>query len=138
MSESYKPNHSISIDTDKQIIQFKRNRSEQRCNHRNVKIFKDESEIDCVDCGQKINPIHWILAHLSHINSASRKNRAYLAEWQVIESKLKGKNKFLCTHCHEVNTIDFKRLPSQSAVTRKLNVIESEKSDDYTIEEGKL
>lgn len=138
MSESYKSNHSISIDTDNQVIQFKRNRSEQRCNHRNVKIFEDELEIDCVDCGQKINPVLWILAHLSHINSASRKNRAFLAEWQVIEAKLENKNKFLCKKCHEVNTIDFKKLPSQAAVTRKLSVIEAEKSDEYTIEVGKL
>ncbi len=135
MSESYKNSMSIGIDTESQVIQFRKNPSEKRCNHRNVKIFEDESEIDCQDCGQKINPVHWILAHLKHINLASSKNNRHLAEWQAIEAKLNGKNKFLCIHCHEVNTIDFKRLPSQAAVTRKLNLIENERNEsDWTIE----
>ena len=92
-------------------------------------------QIECRDCGQKINPVHWILAHLRHINASSNRNNRLLAEWQAIEAKLDNKNKFMCTHCKEVNTIDFKRLPSQAAVTRKLHALEAERtSEDWTIE----
>ena len=135
MSESLKNSTSIEINTDDQVIKFKRNHAVKRCNHQNIRLFEDEVQIECRDCGQKINPVHWILAHLRHINASSNRNNRLLAEWQAIEAKLDNKNKFMCTHCKEVNTIDFKRLPSQAAVTRKLNVLEAERtSEDWTIE----
>lgn len=135
MSESYKNSTSIEINADDQVIKFKRNHAVKRCNHRNVKFFEDASEIHCVDCGEKVNPVSWIVEHIKFINQASHRNNRRLAEWQAIEAKLNGKNKFMCTHCKEVNTIDFKRLPSQAAVTRKLNVLEAERtSEDWTLE----
>lgn len=122
MSESYKNSTSIEINTDDQVIKFKRNHAVKRCNHRNIRLFEDEVQIECRDCGQKINPVHWILAHLRHINASSNRNNRLLAEWQAIEAKLDNKNKFI-------------RLPSQAAVTRKLNVLEAERtSEDWTIE----
>lgn len=135
MSESYKSSTTISLDTDNQIIQFKKNYSEKRCNHRQVKFFEDASEIHCVDCGEKLNPVLWIMEHIKFVNQASRRNNARLAEWQAIEKKLESKCNFMCTHCKEVNTIDFKRLPSKAAVTRNLKVIEEERNEqDWTIE----
>ena len=40
-----------------------------------------------------------------HVN---HRNNAILAEYREIEKKLSNKNKFMCTHCHEVNTINLR------------------------------
>ncbi len=78
------------------------------------------------DCKTKLNPVHWIVKYLRQLNHVTDRNNRMLAEVRVIQSKLEKKNKFMCTKCHEVNEIDFKKLPSQAAITRGMSLIEQE------------
>lgn len=75
---------------------------------------------------QKLNPVLWIAKYLDQLNQVTQRNNRMLAEVREIQAKLEKKNKFMCKHCHEVNTIDFKKLPSQAAVVRGMAVIDQE------------
>ena len=124
----------ITIDDEAKVIQFRREYEEKKCDHRSVTIHEDEDTITCNECNAKLNPIKWITLHLSRINNALESARERLAKAEVIEEKLQKKNSFMCKYCHEPNTIDFHRLPSATAVKRKMAVIDQENSDNYRVE----
>ena len=116
----------IQVDGDQQVIKFTRKREITECAHGHIQISKEDSEVLCIDCNTKLNPVLWIAKYLEQLNQVAQRNNRVLAEVREIQAKLEKKNKFMCKHCHEVNTIDFKKLPSQAAVTRGMTVIEQE------------
>lgn len=116
----------IQIDEVQQIIKFTPKRELRKCDHKHIQISEEESEILCIDCKTKLNPVDWIGKYLRQLNQVTDRNNRMLAEVRVIQAKLEKKNKFMCKRCHEVNEIDFKKLPSQAAVTRGMSVIEKE------------
>ncbi len=122
----FQEKHLIQIDEEQQVIKFIRKRELIECDHKHIQISEGESEVLCIDCNTKLNPVHWIATYLRQLNQVTDRNNRMLAEVRVIQSKLEKKNKFMCTRCHEVNEIDFKKLPSQAAITRGIAVIEQE------------
>ncbi|WP_353174118.1 hypothetical protein [Acinetobacter rudis] len=116
----------IAIDDDKQVIQFSRKIQKKECAHKHIQISEEDNEVLCTDCNTSLNPIWWIKTYLKHLNSTTTRNNRMLSEAQAIWVKLEKKNKFACKHCHEVNTIDFKKLPSQAAITRGITVLDQE------------
>ncbi|MGL2936381.1 hypothetical protein [Acinetobacter baumannii] len=117
---------TIQVDKDKQVIQFTRKREISECDHGHIQISEEDSEVLCTDCNTKLNPVLWIAKYLKDLNQVTQRNNRMLAEVRVIQAKLQNKNKFMCKHCHEVNEIDFKKLPSQAAVVRGMAVIDQE------------
>lgn len=117
---------TIQVDKDKQVIQFTRKREISECDHGHIQISEEDSEVLCTDCKTKLNPVLWIAKYLDQLNQVTQRNNRMLAEVREIQAKLEKKNKFMCKHCHEVNTIDFKKLPSQAAVVRGMAVIDQE------------
>ncbi|ELX04075.1 hypothetical protein [Acinetobacter baumannii] len=117
---------TIQVDKDKQVIQFTRKREISECDHGHIQISEEDSEVLCTDCNTKLNPVLWIAKYLDQLNQVTQRNNRMLAEVREIQAKLEKKNKFMCKHCHEVNTIDFKKLPSQAAVVRGMAVIDQE------------
>ena len=99
---SYKEDHTINIDTVENVIKFSRKSERGTCEHKNIQISAEEDEVLCTDCNVRLNPVWWIQKYLKHINS------------------------FMCKHCHEVNLIDFKKLPSKAAITRGMSVVEQD------------
>lgn len=124
----------IAIDDDAKVIQFRKEYQEKKCDHHSVTIREGEDTITCNQCDAVLNPIKWITLHLSRINNALESARERLAKAEVIEEKLQKKNSFMCKHCHEPNTIDFHRLPSATAVKRRMAVIDQDNSDNYQVE----
>lgn len=124
---NYKQVHEIEINESEKVIKFTKTRQKTECQHLAVAIFEDTQEIECKDCKASLNPIWWLCRHLDKINLANRLNNAMLAEYREIFKKLESKKNFACKSCHEVNTIDFKSLPSKAAVQRGMSVV----SDDY-------
>ncbi|MDX8161826.1 hypothetical protein [Acinetobacter pittii] len=116
----------IQIDEEQQVIKFTPKRELRKCDHKHIQISEEESEVLCIDCNAKLNPVKWIAKYLLQLNQVTNRNNRMLAEVRVIQAKLEKKNKFMCKFCHEVNDIDFKKLPSQAAVTRGMSVIEKE------------
>ena len=116
----------IQIEEKQQIIKFTRKRELIECDHKNIQVSEVESEVRCIDCNTKLNPVLWIAKYLRQLNQVTDRNNRMLAEVRVIQSKLEKKNKFMCKSCHEFNEIDFKKLPSQAAITRGMSVIDQE------------
>lgn len=118
--------HTISIDNEENVIKFTRKVESNTCEHNHIQISAEENEVLCTDCNVRLNPIWWIQKHLKHMNQVSRRNNRVLAEYREIYKKLEKKNSFMCKHCLEVNLIDFKKLPSQAAITRGIAVVEQD------------
>lgn len=123
---NYEETHIIRIDDDRKIIKFERNVKRSECNHGNIRISEQDSEVLCLDCNMKLDPVHFIATHLKQLNQCNERNNSMLSEAKEIWKKLDKKNKFMCQNCHEVNTIDFRKLPSQAAITRGIAVIDEE------------
>lgn len=124
----------VTIDDDAKVIQFSKKHELKECHHKRVTILESSNTVVCDDCNAQLDPIHWFVDYLSRINSANNAVHERLAKAQVIEEKLQKKSTFMCKKCHEVNTIDFHRLPSAAAVKRRMAVIEQEDSDNYRVE----
>ena len=123
---SYKEDHTINIDTVENVIKFSRKSERGTCEHKNIQISAEEDEVLCTDCNVRLNPVWWIQKHLKHLNRATERNNSVLSEAREIYKKLEKKNSFMCKHCHEVNLIDFKKLPSKEAITRGISVVEQD------------
>ncbi|WP_394651383.1 hypothetical protein [uncultured Acinetobacter sp.] len=129
----YEEKHTISVNDQDQLIKFERKYDRPVCHHKNIQISEQDSEVLCTDCNTKLNPVHWIAKHLKQLNQVTARNNRMLSEAREIQNKLEKKNKFMCKHCHEVNVIDFKKLPSQAAVERGMEVITTE-FDGFAVE----
>ena len=123
---SYKEDRTINIDTVENVIKFSRKSERGTCEHKNIRISAEENEVLCTDCNVRLNPVWWIEKHLNYLNRATQRNNSVLAEAREIYKKLEKKNSFMCKHCHEVNLIDFKKLPSKAAITRGISVVEQD------------
>ena len=123
---SYKEDHTISINTQENVIKFSRKFGRSTCEHKNIQISAEEDEVLCTDCNVRLNPVWWIQKHLNHLNRAAQRNNSVLSEAREIYKKLEKKNSFMCKHCHEVNLIDFKKRPSKAAITRGMSVVEQD------------
>lgn len=86
----------IQIDEEQQIIKFTRKRELIECDHKNIQVSEVESEVRCIDCNTKLNPVLWIAKYLRQLNQVTERNNRMLAEVRVIKSKLEKKNKFMC------------------------------------------
>lgn len=120
----HKEDQMISINTEENVIKFSRKFERNACDHKNIQISAEENEVLCTDCNVRLNPVWWIEKHLKYLNQAAERNNRVLSEAREIYKKLEKKNSFMCKHCHEVNLIDFKKLPSQAAITRGMSVVE--------------
>ena len=109
----FQDKHVIHVDEQNQVIKFTRRNEIVECDHGRIQISKEDNEILCMDCKTKLNPVLWIAKYLDQLNQVTQRNNRMLAEVREIQAKLEKKNKFMCKHCHEVNTIDFKKLHKQ-------------------------
>lgn len=123
----------IEINENDKVIKFSKKTQKKECNHSRVVIYTDANEIECKDCKAKLNPIWWISNKLERLNAVNARNNAMLSEYREIFKKLDAKRNFMCKHCHEVNEIDFKRLPSKAAVQRGMAVVDND-YDGWSIE----
>ena len=123
---NYKQVHEIEINEDEKVIKFTKTHRKTECEHSRVIISTELNEIECKDCQAKINPVWWISNKLERLNAVNDRNNAILSEYREIFKKLDSKRNFMCKKCHEVNEIDFKKLPSKAAVQRGISVVESD------------
>ena len=122
--KQYAKNHTITFEDN--VVKFEALTQEVKCEHLQVVISQEDSEIVCKDCNTKLNPVHWIGKHLERLNSISRRNNRMLAEYREIVKRLEKKSSFMCKSCHEVNKIDFTSLPSKAAVERGMSVVDAD------------
>lgn len=128
-------NTEVNVDDDKKVIWFKKVIKKPECEHPSISMSEDQLDLICKSCGARVNPIWWLKRYITRINTALDRDKKITSEAREIWKKLDNKCKFMCKYCHEVNTIDFKRLPSQAAITRGLKVIDDDYSDGYRVEE---
>ena len=123
---TFKESHTIDINDSENVITFTRKIERNTCEHKHIEISAEDNEVLCTDCNVRLNPIWWIQKYLKHLNQVNQRNNRVLAEYREIYKKLENKSKFMCKHCHEVNTIEFSKLPSKAAVIRGISVVEQD------------
>lgn len=109
-----------------ELVSFEKRPAYDDCKHRRTIIDSKLLEIECKDCGAKLNPVQWLIDWLPHINQQLKNNREKHAKALVIWEKLEQKSRFACKKCHEVNTIEFGKLAIKAAVERKMQLLEQE------------
>lgn len=122
----YPETSTINIKDDEKVIKFERKIQHFECKHNHIQVSEMDSEVLCLDCNTKLNPIWWISKYLEELNQVTERNTRILSEAREITKKLEKKSKFMCKHCLEVNTIDFHKLPSKAAIERGISVINEE------------
>lgn len=123
---NYQDNNTVEIDENDSVIRFSKKTDQRKCKHNRIEYSLEESEVLCLDCNTKLNPIWWIDKHIWYLNQVNQRNNRILAEYREIDKKLKKKCSYLCTKCHEVNNIDFTSLPSKAAVVRGMAVVDED------------
>ena len=118
----------IQIDDENKVIRFSEKRhlytDPKPCQHRTVRLDEEYMLVTCSECKKELNPIFWIKSILKQLEQANTRNNERLAEAQAIWAKLERKCSFMCKSCHEVNKIDFHRLPSKKAITENSRLLE--------------
>ena len=76
----------IQIDEEQQIIKFTRKRELIECDHKNIQVSEVESEVRCIDCNTKLNPVLWIAKYLRQLNQVTERNNRMLAEVRLSQS----------------------------------------------------
>lgn len=94
-------------DKRKYVSLEKYRRGPNECQHRIAIVDEEKAEIECSECGEKLDPIKY-LAKL-----ADREGRMYAAMVQLRRDyeKVKEKTRCKCQHCGQMTRID-KTMPS--------------------------
>ncbi len=75
------------------------------CNHRNILVDERLMTLECADCGEELNPIHYI-ASLARRECTAKYNVTALVERiEKLDKKLKDKNRCKCEHCGKLTKI---------------------------------
>ena len=94
------------------IVSFKEAKSRYDmtgCKHLNIIIDEQLSQIECADCGAKLNPI-------AYLTTLAREEKSY--KYQVVElgkalkkvkKELETRTRTKCQHCGKMTNINIKR-----------------------------
>lgn len=78
---------------------------EGECRHINIQVSEDLDEVDCRDCGRKLNPI-WVLRRMAQQETKwSRRRAELLALSEAVDKRVRCK----CEHCGEMTRIPVRK-----------------------------
>ncbi len=76
-----------------------------RCQHKRVQIDEALSEVECRDCGAKLNPVH-VLVRMAREESVWAMR---LAELTKLREQLDKKQRTKCLHCGQMTPVRIPR-----------------------------
>lgn len=71
------------------------------CYHRQFIVDDKKAEVECADCGEKLNPI-WVLAYLCNRESQWKESRR---RYQEEMKRLDERSRTKCEHCEKMTRI---------------------------------
>lgn len=72
-----------------------------KCQHKRVQIDEIESEVECKDCGKRLNPIA-VLVRLAREES---RLKIRIEQFKELNSKIDAKTRTKCGHCGKMTTV---------------------------------
>ena len=74
-----------------------------RCDHMNMLVDESLDRIECLDCGEKLNPIH-VLTRFAKEETRLKHRREAL---EKSHAKLDAKKKTKCRHCGSMTPVNY-------------------------------
>ena len=111
----YKQRKDIIEENDKQLrvlfgdgsrISFeskRQNYDPDKCQHNKVYIDEDEAFLTCRDCGEPLNPIHWLYRLHTQENLLDYR----IDSLRELAKKLENKTRTKCQHCGKMTNINY-------------------------------
>lgn len=114
----YPSSESAVIDVEKNIVEFT-GVHRSKCKHIKVVINTSEKDLECADCGTKLNAIVWLMNQTKFFQSQfqklknfehSVKFRCEEIQKKIDEDKkeLKKRSRTRCQHCKRMTAINLK------------------------------
>lgn len=72
-----------------------------KCQHTNIELDITVTTIQCIDCGQQINPVAWIYMLINEWHEYERAAKAYLEALKEYQERSRTK----CSHCGKMTDI---------------------------------
>jgi hypothetical protein len=82
----------------------------KKCTHNRIEVDTTLSEMLCLDCKEKLNPVQWVadmIEEWHRIDDLTRRNREAAANYEA-------KRRCRCEHCNKITNV---RPPSLAEVT---------------------
>lgn len=95
MTESHKPSNVISLIDARMLHRPK------QCEHYPLIVDEALGEVECGDCGEKLNPI----AALARMARQESKLGRMQQELKTLRAELEHRNRCKCTHCGHITKI---------------------------------
>lgn len=107
MNSRYPFQDHVSIDTENNVVEFRRINSKV-CQHIRVEIDTKELELTCKDCGVKVNPVLWIKDSLQYFKMVQQQALDARDRLKEDRLELEKRARTKCQHCNKMTAVNLK------------------------------
>lgn len=111
MENTFNPNYPLqehlSVDVTSDILEFPA-KSIKKCQHQRVIIDAKANELECRDCGEKVNAVIWIKDSIHYFKALQERSLKQSEAAKADYEELKGRAKTKCDNCGKMTGIKLK------------------------------
>lgn len=111
MVKPFNPNYPLQehleLDVTCEILEFPA-RSVTKCQHQRVSIDSKANELECRDCGVKVNAVIWIKDAIHYFKALHERSVKQSEAAKADYEELKGRAKTKCDNCGKMTGIKLK------------------------------
>lgn len=101
-------------------------RAKPVCEHKSIGVSQKLATVECMDCKALLNPVDWLVKHLKQINQWHQIAYDRQARAELLYEKVSKHIKYTCEYCHELNTVQLKRIEiSETATKKRIEVLKN-------------
>lgn len=111
MEKNFNPNYPLqehlSVDVTCEILEFP-SKDINKCQHQRVTIDAKANELECRDCGVKVNAVMWIKDSIGYFTALQQRSLKQSEAAKADLEELKGRAKTKCDSCGKMTGIKLK------------------------------
>lgn len=111
MEKPFNPNYPLqehlSVDVTCEILEFPA-KSIKKCQHQRVTIDAKANELECRDCGVKVNAVMWIRDSIHYFKALQERSLKQSEAAKADLEELKNRAKTKCDNCGRMTGIKLK------------------------------
>lgn len=111
MEKTFNPNYPLqehlSVDVNCEILEFPA-KSSKKCQHQRVTIDAKANELECRDCGVKVNAVMWIRDSIHYFKALQERSLKQSEAAKADLEELKNRAKTKCDNCGRMTGIKLK------------------------------
>lgn len=106
-NQSYPLQEHLDVDVSCEILEFP-SRDTKKCQHQRVAIDAKANELECRDCGVKVNAVMWIKDSIHYFKALQERSLKQSEAAKADLEELKGRAKTKCDNCGKMTGIKLK------------------------------